>query len=49
MASAQPENNSNDFIFQQDVALPHFEMAVRNHLNAHVPPRWIGHAETNDV
>jgi hypothetical protein len=35
----QLEEDSNDFIFQQYGAPPHFHMAVRNHLNAHLPWR----------
>jgi hypothetical protein len=45
----QLEEDSNDFIFQQDGALPHFHMAVRNHLNAHLPQRWIGRAGANNA
>jgi hypothetical protein len=45
----QLEEDSNDFIFQQDEALPHFHVAVRNHLNAQLPRRWIGRAGANDV
>jgi hypothetical protein len=45
----QLEKDSNDFIFQQDGAPPHFHMAVRNHLNAHLPRRWICRAGAYDV
>jgi hypothetical protein len=45
----QLEDDSNDFIFQQDGAPRHFHMALRNHLNAHLPRRWIGRAGANDV
>jgi hypothetical protein len=45
----QLEEDSNDFIFQQDGAPSHFHMAVRDHLNAHLPRRRIGHAGANDV
>jgi hypothetical protein len=45
----QLEEDSNDFIFQQDEAPPHFHMALRNHLNAHLPRRLIGRAGANDV
>jgi hypothetical protein len=45
----QVEEDSNDFIFQQDGAPPHFHVAVRNHLNVHHPRRWIGRAAANDV
>jgi hypothetical protein len=33
----QLKEDSNDFIFQQDGAPPHFHMTARNHLNAHLP------------
>jgi hypothetical protein len=45
----QVEEDSNDFIFQQDGAPPHFHMAVRNHLKTHLPRRWIGRAGASDV
>jgi hypothetical protein len=45
----QLQEDSNDFIFQQDGVPPHFHMAVRNHLNAHLPQRWIGRAGANDA
>jgi hypothetical protein len=35
----QLEEDSNDFIFQQYGAPPHFHMAVRNYLNTHLPWR----------
>jgi hypothetical protein len=43
----QMEEDSDDFIFQQDGALPHFHVAFRNHLN--VLQRWIGRAGANDA
>jgi hypothetical protein len=46
---SQLEEDFNDFIFQQDGAPPHFHIAVRDHLNAHLPWRWIGRAGANDV
>jgi hypothetical protein len=45
----QLQEDSNDFIFQQDGALPYFHMAVRNHLNAHLRQRWISRAGAIDV
>jgi hypothetical protein len=39
---------SEDFIFQQDGASPHFHRAVRAHLNEHLPNRWIGRAGQAD-
>lgn len=45
----QLEEDSNDFIFQQDGAPPHFHITIRNHLNAHHTQRWIGRAGANDV
>jgi hypothetical protein len=45
----QLEEDSNDFTFQQDGAPSHFHMAVWNHLNAHLPRRWISCAGASDV
>jgi hypothetical protein len=45
----QLEEDFNDFIFQKDGASTHFHMAVRKHMNAHLPWRWIGRAGANDV
>jgi hypothetical protein len=39
---------SEDFIFQQDGAPPHFHGAVRAHLNEHLPNRWTGRAGQAD-
>jgi hypothetical protein len=45
---SQLEEDCNNFIFQ-DGALPHFHMAVRNHLEMHLPQRWIGCARATDI
>ena len=44
----QLQDDSEDFIFQQDEALPHFYFDVRAHLNANLPGQWIGRASHND-
>jgi hypothetical protein len=44
----QLTEESEDFIFQQDGAPPHFHTAVRAHLNKHLPNRWIGRAGQAD-
>jgi hypothetical protein len=44
---AQLEEDSNNFIFQHDGALPHFQMTVQIHLNTHLTWRWISRAEAN--
>ena len=38
----QLQEDSEDFIFQQDGVLPRFHFNVRAHLNANLPGRWIG-------
>jgi hypothetical protein len=45
----QLEEGVPDFILQQDGAPPHWNGHVRDHLNGHLPQRWIGHAGQNDV
>ncbi|PNF18596.1 hypothetical protein B7P43_G06253 [Cryptotermes secundus] len=42
--SLQLANYSNDYIFQQDGAPPHFHSIVRSLLNLVLPQRWIGRA-----
>jgi len=42
------QDDSEDFIFQQDGGPPHFHFDVRAHLNANLPSRWIGRASHND-
>ena len=44
----QLQEDSKDFIFQQDRAPPHFHFDVCAHLIANLPGRWIGHASHND-
>jgi len=41
----QLEEDSQDFIFQQDGAPPHFHNDVRWYLNEHLPQRWIDHTD----
>jgi hypothetical protein len=48
VANATLHEDSKDFIFQQDGALPHFNFDARVHLIANLPVRWIGHASDND-
>ncbi|GFG39802.1 hypothetical protein Cfor_10577 [Coptotermes formosanus] len=44
----QLQEDSEDFIFQQDGAPPHFHFDVRAHLSANLPGCWIGRASDND-
>ena len=44
----QLQEDSEDFIFQQDRVPPHFHFDVRAHLNANLPGRWIGRDSHND-
>jgi len=44
----QLQEDSEDFIFQKDGALPHFHFDVCAHLNANLPGHWIGRASHND-
>jgi len=44
----QLQEASEDFIFQQDGAPPHFHFDVRARLNTNLPGRWIGRASHND-
>jgi hypothetical protein len=37
----QVKHYTSGFIFQKDGEPPHINIAVRNHLNAHLPRRWI--------
>jgi hypothetical protein len=39
---------SEDFVFQQDVAPPHFHFDIRAHLNANLCGCWIAHTSDND-
>ena len=45
---SQLNEDSKDFIFQQDGALPHFHFDVRAHLNVNLPGCWIGRASHTD-
>jgi hypothetical protein len=45
----QLDDDSNDYLFQQDGAPPHYHSAVRRYLNEHLPHRWIGRATANDL
>jgi len=44
----QLQEDSEDFIFQQDGSPLHFHFDVRVHLNANLPDHWIGRASHND-
>ena len=44
----QLQEDSEDFIFQQDEALPHLHFDVCAHLSANLPGRWIGRTSHND-
>lgn len=42
------ETNSDKFIYQQDGAPPHWNLHVKEFLNARLPQRWIGLTVPND-
>jgi hypothetical protein len=44
----QLQEDREDFIFQEDGALPHFHFDVCAHLGADLPGRWIVHASDSD-
>jgi hypothetical protein len=44
----QIDDDSDDFIYQQDGAPPHHRHLVRSYLSQHVPQRWIGRTAAND-
>jgi len=44
----QLQEDSEDFIFQQDRATPHFHFDIRAHLNANLPGHWIGRASDSN-
>lgn len=44
----QIEDDSDDFIFVQDGAPPHFSQHVRRYLNNTIPGRWIGRGGAED-
>lgn len=45
----QLNNDSDDYIFQQDGAPPHWHLDVRRFLNETLPNRWIGRNGSNDL
>ncbi|PNF38372.1 hypothetical protein B7P43_G07247 [Cryptotermes secundus] len=47
--SLQLANDSNNYIFQQDGAPPHFHSIVRGLLDLVLPQRWIGRAAGEDA
>ena len=48
MLMPQLQEKSEDFIFQQDGAPPHFHFDVRAHLIVNLPGRWIGRDSHNE-
>ena len=48
MLMPQLQEDSEDFIFQQDRAPPHFHFDVHAHIIANLPSCWIGHPSHND-
>jgi hypothetical protein len=44
----QLDDDSHDFIYQQDGAPTHYHHLVRGYLNQHLPQRWIGCTAAND-
>jgi hypothetical protein len=44
----QMQEDSNDFLFQQDGVPPNFHNDVREYLNIELPRRWIGRAGERD-
>ena len=45
----QLNEDSEDFIFQQDAATPHWHNQVRRFLNETLPQRWIGRTGPKDL
>jgi hypothetical protein len=45
----QKSEDSEDFIFQQDGAPPHWHRDVRRFLNESLPQRWIGRVGKEDL
>ena len=45
----QMSEDSEDFIFQQDEAPPHWHRDVRYFLNESLPQRWIGRVGKEDL
>jgi hypothetical protein len=44
----QLDDDSDDFIYQQDGAPPYSHHLVRGYRNPHLPQRWIGRTAGND-
>lgn len=44
----QLNNDSDNFVFQQDGAPPHWKLDVREYLNHELPHRWIGRVGADD-
>jgi len=44
----QLNEDSNDYIFQQDSSPAHYHKDVRGYLNRNLPQRWIGHTGKED-
>ena len=42
MADAKMNEDSDDYVFQQDGCPDHFHNEVRDYLNTNLPERWIG-------
>jgi hypothetical protein len=45
----QLDEDSDNYIYQQDGAPPHFHCEVRHYLNENLPHRWIGCAVITDL
>jgi hypothetical protein len=44
----QVEDDSDDFIYQKDGALPYYYHLIHSYLNQRLPKRWIGCTTTED-
>ncbi|CAI6356415.1 unnamed protein product [Macrosiphum euphorbiae] len=45
----QLQADSDEFVFQQDGAPPHWKLEVRRYLNGELPQRWIGRKGNDDL
>ena len=45
----QLQVDSDEFVFQQDGAPPHWKLEVRRYLNGELPQRWIGRKGNDDL
>ena len=45
----QLKADSDNFVFQQDGAPPHWKLEVRGYLNGELPQRWIGRKGNGDL